>query len=394
MTKEIFSISMVKLLSVVVAFFLPMVVARQYDLFDYGTFNYLTAMMVYVSIFQCGITPTLRNSLSKLNESDDATNTISFSIQQTLAWVVLLVFLSFLCFLYFQFDVEYYAFILATIFTLFSPVIATYFDYRMESIRYKLGEFACQVVITAIVITMCIVEMHVALVASVMISYRTVYALYKCFSKNLLPVTEINFGFRGLYKYFNLGSGNGNYILLQIFSVASIILLTVYAESFLGIEEYGVYSTYYKFFFFPIQIFAFVAPVIWMRYAQYKAGTQDLTGVSYFFTLLLSAISLWVFLMVFFVDWLVDVYMGIEVSLEISILLLALLYLCFQLSDFISVFLNAEGNFGIQATLSAVVFVFLLFLFYWDVPFNNALLYFSLAKLTTVLIMSFYWRKV
>lgn len=393
MTREILSISLIKVFSVIFSFILPMVVARQYDLVEYGVFNYLTAMMVYVSIFQCGITPSLRNSLSKLSDVEDASETISFSIMQTISWVLLLVLVASLAFFYGEFDREYYVFILATIFTLFSPVVATYFDYKMESVAYKKGEFICQILVSSVVVFMCMIELHVALIASVMISYRTIYALYKCLSTKLLRIASQRLDVKAFFQYLHLGSGNSNYMLLQILSVASMILLTVYAESSLGIEEYGIYATYYKFFFFPVQIFAFAAPVIWMRYAQYKAGTQELTGVSYFFALLLFAILFWVVLMVAAADWFVRLYLGFEVDLEVSIFYLGLLYLSFQLSDFVSVFLNANGSFLIQTVFSAVTFSFLLFLFKSDIAFDSALLYFSFSKFLTVLFLVYYWRK-
>ncbi|MFG1497425.1 hypothetical protein ABMA57_12400 [Saccharospirillum sp. HFRX-1] len=350
--KEITYSAAIKIVSISIAFFAPMIVVRVYSLSEYGVFNYIMSLLVYISIVQSGVTPSLRNNLARVEDPSDAKDMYISALSQTTILVVILTLIYLIISIFINQLLSVFLFFFVSLLSLYGPVVSTYKDYKDESVSYRLSELFFQLIAFAVFALAASHGMNVFILASIFISYRFIYPLFVSRKDFLVSVYRLfdNGGFR--YAVFNVA--DYTYVLMQSLSVLMVVGINTYAFNLFGSSGFGVYSTYYRFFFFPMQVFSFIAPIIWIRYAQSTSAKTIRSELGLVSSVIFMAFFLWSILMYFFSSDVVALYMGSDNKSPLSILTFCFFYLSFQVSDFLSVRLNAKSIYLPQVYMMAL----------------------------------------
>ncbi|EGR2895133.1 hypothetical protein DMV95_24950, partial [Vibrio parahaemolyticus] len=163
---------------------------------------------------------------------------------------------------------EMLLFLSISMLSILSPVTSTYFDYKHQSVRYRIFELVSILVTVVLTLILIFFESNIYVVASLWSLNRLFssmyYAPYKSF-KLFVNSMKSNVS----TKVFEIvDKRDVNCLLAQCSSVVLMIVFNFTLVKLLGYQNYGELNLYQRFIFFPLQLFSSIAPILWMSYSK------------------------------------------------------------------------------------------------------------------------------
>lgn len=374
MLKIITSVWGIKILQILISFILPAIIVRSYDSDSFGLYVFLLSLLSYAGIFQSGITASFRHELSNANNYKSIKlyqNAYSKSLYILVIVAILMIFIGLALN-----KLEMLLFLSISMLSILSPVTSTYFDYKHQSVRYRIFELVSILVTVVLTLILIFFESNIYVVASLWSlnrlfssMYYAPYKSYKIFVNSMKSNVST--------KVFEIvDKRDVNCLLAQCSSVVLMIVFNFTLVKLLGYQNYGELNLYQRFIFFPLQLFSSIAPILWMSYSKDSQNSNHID-----FLLVITVIT-WSMLIYYISPFIVEVYSGkyIEPS---YLIFMVFLYLTMQVKDIFSVVMNVQGNFNLQSVLNTITLLVVIATYYLTMKVEFVISAASLCYLIT-----------
>lgn len=345
MLKTIFFSMLIRIVGILLGFVIPAVVIRYYNHDEFGLYSYVLTFLVVVSVLQSGFTASYRNKIISLSNHDKNVLFSMLYIRVFKIYIGSIFLLSPLVFIFYFFDenIYYYVslFLVLSLINVFYPVLSIYFDSINKSVLFSLLEVCLSFFVLVLVVICCFYKVNVVWVAIIWSVYKGVGSFIICY---FIRTNNFSAYIRDKFKDFKFFHINDfHFTFNQIINVLITLLFMNTVLKFSSITDYGYFSVYYRFVFFPSQILGTVAGIIWVRYNSMNVNDKYKEFIN-LGVLFLVSVSLWSIVCYLFMERFVYLYSSESISYIWNYALFLLLMILFLTKDYLSIYLNAYSN--------------------------------------------------